>query len=133
MTIPRSNSMALTGRFRQERFRRARAQRMCRIDRKAVIHYSPGLQPWVGGLPSGALKVAPDVSATHGINTSLPEQPPRSPLSGRFDYWPDPGLKPWAMFYGRSAAKSDRRLGGSVRRFHGQATRPRSLLPLTDH
>ena len=125
MTRPRSNSIALTGRFREGRFRRAKAPRMCRIYREAVIHYSPGLQPWVSRLPSGALK-ALDVSATDGINTSRPEQPARSPLSGRFDCSPDPGLKPWAMLYSRSAAKSAKAPGGSVSPFHGQATRPQS-------
>ena len=138
MTIPRSNSIALTGRFRQGRFRRAKALRMCRIYREAVIHYSPGLQPWVSRSSSGALKVAPDVSATDGINTSRPGQPPRSPLSGRFDCSPDPGLKPLAMVYSRFAARSDRHLGGSGRLFRGRATRLRSSVaanrsPITNH
>ena len=46
MTIPSPNSIAITGRFREGRFREAKALRMCRIYREAVIHYSPGLKPW---------------------------------------------------------------------------------------
>jgi hypothetical protein len=138
MTRSRSNFIALTGRVRQGRFRRAKALRRCGIYREAVTHYSPGLQPWVSRLPIGALKVAPDVSATDGINTLRPEQPPRSPLSGRFNCPPDPGLKPWAMLYSRSAAKSDRQLAVLLDQFMVRLTRPRSFVaanrsPLTDH
>jgi hypothetical protein len=58
-----------------------------------AIDNSPGLQPWVRQIETRALKVAPDVSANGGINTPSPEHAPRSPLSGRFDHLPNPGLK----------------------------------------
>jgi hypothetical protein len=43
-----------------------------------------------------------------------PKRTPRSPLSGRLNYLPNPGLKPWAMFCSRFAAKRDRLLGCSL-------------------
>jgi hypothetical protein len=46
-----------------------------------------------------ALKVAPDVSATREINTPWVEHNSRPPLSGRSDFLPNPGLKPWAMIF----------------------------------
>src|SRR5215470_13996003 len=77
---------------------------------EAAIEYSPGLQPWVRQIDRRALpvrhsfasstegrKVAPDVSAVGGVNTSFTEHTRRSPLSGRFDALPNPGLKPWAI------------------------------------
>src|ERR1700751_3434400 len=64
--------------------------------RGAAIDYSRGLQPWVRQIEKRAClsavvlgkwdeggKVAPDVRAIGGINTSFPEHTPRSPLSGR--------------------------------------------------
>ena len=72
-------------------------------NREAVEDHSPGLQPWVASLKSGALKVAPEVIATGGISALSPEHIHRSPLSGRFNCLPDPGLKPWANFCHRFA------------------------------
>ena len=77
---------------------------------RRVIDHSPGLQPWVGSLVSRALKVAPEVSATGGIERLRREPISRPPLSGRFQCLLNPGLKPWAMVLSRFAAKSDRLL-----------------------
>ena len=90
MWIPRSNSVAFAGPFRAPGTSGDYPPRR-------VKHYSPGLQPWVSRLGNGALKVAPDVSATGGINTLCAEQTLRSPLSGRSNFLPYPGLKPWAI------------------------------------
>jgi hypothetical protein len=65
--------------------------------REAAVDYSPGLQPWVREIQTRALKVAPDVCETGGVNTQFPEPTPRSPLSGRFNAPTTPGLKPWAI------------------------------------
>jgi hypothetical protein len=73
--------------------------------RGAAIDYSPGLQPWVRQTETSALKVAPDVRAIGGINTSFPEHTPRSPLSGR------------GRLHAFPRAKA---LGCSVGPFHGQ-------------
>ena len=43
-----------------------------------------------------------------------PKRTPGSPLSGRLNYLPNPGLKPWAMFCSRFAAKPDWLLGFSL-------------------
>jgi hypothetical protein len=67
--------------------------------REAAIDYSPGLKPWVRQIETAALKVAPDVRETGGINTLCPERTRRSPLSGRFDASLNPGLKPWAVLF----------------------------------
>ena len=67
--------------------------------RGAAIDYSPGLQPWVRQIETRALKVAPDVPRTRGINTLFPKRTRRPPLSGRVNASPNPGLKPWAVLY----------------------------------
>jgi hypothetical protein len=67
--------------------------------REAAVDYSPGLQPWVRQVETRALKVAPDVRRTGGINTLFPKRNRRSPLSGPFNASPNPGLKPWAVLY----------------------------------
>ena len=87
--------------------------------RAAAIEYSPGLQPWVDRSKACALpvrrskgmwdeggKLAPDVRALGGINTPPPEHTLRSPLSGRIDASPNPGLNPWAVFCNRLAVKA---------------------------
>jgi hypothetical protein len=68
--------------------------------REAARDHSPGLQPWVRQIETRALKVAPDVRAIGGINPPFPERTRRSPLSGRFNVSPNPGLKPWAVLSG---------------------------------
>ena len=71
-----------------------------------------GLQPWVRQIEICALKVAPDVRRTGGLNTLFPKHIRRSPLSGRFNASPDPGLKPWAVLdtpFGRSERKKNRK------------------------
>ncbi|HYZ71757.1 MAG TPA: hypothetical protein VE641_01680 [Chthoniobacterales bacterium] len=92
--------------------------------RGAAIDYSPGLQPWVSQTETRALKVAPDVSVTGGVNTPCPEHTRRSPLSGRFIASPHPALKPWAILYNRFAVNPPdtlaKALGCSVGPFHGQ-------------
>ena len=65
---------------------------------KTAQGFSPGLGDW-----EGALKVAPDGGLIH----EEPKDAPRPPLSGRISAAPDPGLKPWAVFYSRFAAKAD--------------------------
>jgi len=40
----------------------------------------------------------------------------RPPLQGEFRWLPDPGLKPWAKTFNRSAVKSDRHLGQATGR-----------------
>jgi hypothetical protein len=67
--------------------------------REAAVDYSPGLQPWVRQIETRALKVAPDVRRTRGINTVFPRRTRRPPLSGRVNASPNPGLKPWAVLY----------------------------------
>jgi hypothetical protein len=74
--------------------------------REAVVDHSPGLQPWVSWLENGALKVAPDGSATDAIDTPRAEHTSRPPLSGRLCEATNPGLKPWAMVYNRFAVSS---------------------------
>ena len=92
--------------------------------REAATDHSPGLQPWVRQIQTRALKVAPDVGAIGGINTTFPEHAPRSPLSGRFHSLPSPGLKPWAIMYNRFAVNptgaQPKALGFSLRPFHGR-------------
>jgi hypothetical protein len=78
---------------------------------------SPGLQPWVRSSQSHALKVASDVSATDKINTLYSEQTSRSPLSGRSDCLPDPGLKPWAVICSPFGRES-RPLSWSIENIH---------------
>src|ERR1700758_461578 len=46
-----------------------------------------------------ALKVAPDVGTTGKINGPRFEHRSRPPLSGRSNFLPNPGLKPWANFF----------------------------------
>ena len=65
-----------------------------------------GFSPGFGMQNKRALKVARDVSATGGTNTPLSEHNPRSPLSGRFNTLPDPGLKPWAVLLSHFMAES---------------------------
>jgi hypothetical protein len=52
------------------------------------------------GRVRSASRVAPDVCAIGGINPPFPERTRRSPLSGRFNVSPNPGLKPWAVLSG---------------------------------
>src|ERR1700751_5768671 len=44
-------------------------------------------------------KVAPDVGTTGKINAPRFEHTFRPPLSGRPNFLPNPGLKPWANFF----------------------------------
>jgi hypothetical protein len=53
-----------------------------------------------------ALKVAPDVGTTGEINAPRLEQSSRPPLSGRTNFLPNPGLKPWAMVFRPFGAES---------------------------
>jgi hypothetical protein len=92
--------------------------------REAAMDYSPGLQPWVRQIEKRALKVAPDVRETGATNRPSVERTRRSPLSGRSNALPNPGLKPWAILYNRFAVMRHtpraKALGCSLRPFHDQ-------------
>jgi len=70
-------------------------------------HYAPkgqkiiaqGFNPRLGVTKKCALKVAPDVGTTGEIDVPRLEHTSRPPLSGRSDFLPNPGLKPWARFF----------------------------------
>jgi hypothetical protein len=77
---------------------------------EAAIDHSPVLQPWVREIHTSAClsgvvlgkwdeggKMAPDVRESGGINALFLEHTCRSPLSGRSNASPNPGLKPWAI------------------------------------
>src|ERR1700745_2606630 len=50
-------------------------------------------------LSSEGRKVAPDVGTTGEIDVPRLEHTSRPPLSGRSNFLPNPGLKPWARFF----------------------------------
>jgi hypothetical protein len=83
--------------------------------RAAVIHHSPGLQPWVGRRNGHALKVASEVVCLAlGVNSvdgarswqdgsnqyaGTPNTPVGRHFQGVRYKSPNPGLKPWAILF----------------------------------
>jgi hypothetical protein len=102
-----------------ERFSRNEQKKIAHVSagfyRAAVIHHSPGLQPWVSCTEGHALKVASevvrlamdagsaaDVRCLHDCwnqRVRSPNTPVGRHFQGARSNSPNPGLKPWAVLF----------------------------------
>jgi hypothetical protein len=102
-----------------ERFSRNEQKKIAHVSagfyRAAVIHHSPGLQPWVSYTEGHALKVASevvrlamdagsaaDVRCLHDCwnqRVRSPNTPVGRHFQGARSNSPNPGLKPWAVLF----------------------------------